>query len=187
MLSVMDDYSITPSIFIVMRDNALANIVMLLEYEKLATKGEVTLQQPWSFTTKEGDVRCIGHIINLAVQAALTSLKAEPLEQADAYRLEQGAARVPQLAENDTVAVLAKLRRHIYVFRNRRAWKDALKKQCEAATIKYQKLSLDMPVRWSSTYHMINTALKLQSPITALCASQQLDLSMRDISLSSID
>lgn len=186
-LSVTDDYSITPSIFTVTRDNASANTVMLAEYEKLATKHEVTLQQPWSFTTQEGDVRCIGHIINLAVQAALKSLKAEPAEQVDAYRLEQGAARVPQLAENATVAVLAKLRRHIYVFRNRRVWKDALKKQCEAATIQYRQLSLDMPVRWSSTYHMINTALKLQSPITALCASQQLDPSMRDISLSSTD
>lgn len=44
-----------------------------------------------------------------------------------------------------------------------------------------------MPVQWSSTYYMINTALKLQNPITALCASQQLDPSMRDISLSSTD
>jgi hypothetical protein len=25
------------------------------------------LQQPWSFTQKEGDVCCIGHVINLAV------------------------------------------------------------------------------------------------------------------------
>ena len=44
-----------------------------------------------------------------------------------------------------------------------------------------------MPVRWSSTYHMINTALKLQNSIVALCALQQLDLSMREIALSDID
>jgi hypothetical protein len=24
-------------------------------------------EQPWSYTRKEGDVRCLGHIINLAV------------------------------------------------------------------------------------------------------------------------
>jgi hypothetical protein len=34
---------------------------------------------------------------------------------------------------------------------------------------------------------MIDIALKLQVPITALCASQQLDISMRDIALTTID
>ena len=29
------------------------------------------IQQPWSFTQKEGDVRCIGYIINLVIQEAL--------------------------------------------------------------------------------------------------------------------
>ena len=34
---------------------------------------------------------------------------------------------------------------------------------------------------------MIDIALKLQAPITALCASQQLDISMRNIALTAID
>jgi hypothetical protein len=92
------------------------------------------------------------HIINLAVQAALTALKAVPSENAEAYRLELNTARVPSITENETVAVLAKLRRHIYVFRNRRGWKDILKKQCKVANIKFQQLSLNMLVRWSLTY-----------------------------------
>jgi hypothetical protein len=33
------------------------------------------LQQLWPFTRKEGDVRCIKHVINLAVQDALKTLK----------------------------------------------------------------------------------------------------------------
>jgi hypothetical protein len=187
LIAVTDDYHITPAVFTVTRDNASANTVMLLEYENLACKHETTLQQPWAYTTKEGDVRCIGHIINLAVQAALTSLKAVPADDSDAYRLEYGAARVPLLPENESVAVLSKLRRHIYVFRNRRQWKDALKKQCKAANIEFKQLSLDMPVRWSSTYYMLHLALRLQGPITALCASQQLDLSMKDIALTTKD
>jgi hypothetical protein len=88
---------------------------------------------------KEGDVRCIRHIINLAVQAALTSLKAVPADEPNAYRLEYGAARVPSLPENELVAVLSKLRRHIYVFCNRRQWKNALKRQCEAANIEFKR------------------------------------------------
>jgi hypothetical protein len=91
------------------------------------------------------------------------------------------------LPENEAMAVLAKLRRHIYVFRNRRQWKDALEKQCKAANIEFRQLSLDMPVRWSSTYHMLHLALKLQGPIIALCASQQLDPSMKDIALTAKD
>ena len=43
------------------------------------------LQQPWSFTRVEGDVRCIGHVINLAVQAALKTLKAKLVEETEAY------------------------------------------------------------------------------------------------------
>jgi hypothetical protein len=65
---------------------------MLLEYENLACKSETTLQQPWAYTTKEGDVRCIRHIINLAVQAALTSLKVVLAEEPNAYRLKYRAA-----------------------------------------------------------------------------------------------
>ena len=53
---------------------------------------EEHLQQPWTFTQKEGDVRCIGHIINLAVQASLKCLKAIPSDLTDSYRMEVDAA-----------------------------------------------------------------------------------------------
>ena len=43
------------------------------------------LQQLQSFTQKEGNVRYIGHIINLAVQEALKTLKAEPAEETETY------------------------------------------------------------------------------------------------------
>lgn len=97
---------------------------MLSEYEKIASKQQTTIQQLWTFTVKEGDVRCIAHIINLAVQAALKSLKASPDTETEAYWCEQGLARIPQRINNastEVSATLEKLRRHIYVFRNRRA------------------------------------------------------------------
>ncbi|KFY17372.1 hypothetical protein V492_00719 [Pseudogymnoascus sp. VKM F-4246] len=112
---------------------------MLLEYERLASTAPISLKQPWAFRAKAGDVRCIRHIINIAVQAALASLKATPDERVEAYRLEVGAARIPTgistAAEYEIISVLVKLRRHIYVFRNRRGWKDALKNQCKATGI----------------------------------------------------
>ncbi|KFY06197.1 hypothetical protein V491_08791, partial [Pseudogymnoascus sp. VKM F-3775] len=162
---------------------------MLTEFEIGAYTSAVSIQQPWSFTVKEGDVRCMAHIINLAVQAALTMLKAVPSEQTELYRLEQGLAHTPGFVPNkeEVATVLIKLRRHIYVFRNRRAWKDALKVQASTMGIQVISMSLDMPVRWNSTYHMLENALKLEQPINALCASQTMDLSMRDIIITSIE
>ena len=78
--AVTDSFEITGAIFTCTRDNASANTVMLSEYEKIASKQHTTIQQPWTFTVKEGDVRCIAHIINLAVQATLKSLKASPVQ-----------------------------------------------------------------------------------------------------------
>jgi hypothetical protein len=41
-----------------------------------------------------------------------------------------------------------------------------------------------MLVCWNSTYRMVDSALELQIPITAHCASQTLDISIRDIQLT---
>jgi hypothetical protein len=82
-ISHVCDYQqlITHGIFTITRDNAKPNDVMLEEYELatyLAQTTTQTLEQPWHFTQKEGDVRYIRHIINLATQVALTQLKATP-------------------------------------------------------------------------------------------------------------
>ena len=147
--AVTDSLEITGAVFTCTRDNASANTVMLAEYEKLASERQASIQQPWKFTVKEGDVRCIAHIINIAVQAALKSLKASLDTETEAYWCEQGLAWIPQRMASSTEvsAALKKLRQHIYVFRNRRAWKDALQKQIKAAGQKPRQLSLDMPVR----------------------------------------
>ena len=45
------------------------------------------LQQLQPFTQKEGDVRYIRHVINLAVQEALKTLKAMLVEETETYRI----------------------------------------------------------------------------------------------------
>ena len=189
LLAVTNEFNITGAVFTCTRDNATANTVMLAEYEKGASNVPVTVQQPWSFTVREGDVRCVAHIINIAVQSALKKLKADPAVNTDSYRFDEGCARLPTLVDShiEVSAVLAKLRRHIYVFRNRRGWREHLKQQTLISGIKVRQLSLDMPVRWNSTYTMLDTAIKLRVPITALCASQTMDVSMKDIALTTAD
>ena len=70
------------------------------------------------------------------------------------------------------------------MFRNRRAWRDALQSQAKATGFMPVALAIDMPVRWNSTYYMLNRALSMEAPITALCASQTLDISMRALIIS---
>jgi hypothetical protein len=124
---------ITHGVFTITRDNAKPNDVMLEEYELatyLAWTTTQTLEQLWHFTRKDGDVRCIGHIINLAAQAALTQLKATPSNQTETYRMEPNAACVPILqTQEEVVSAFSKLRQHIYIFRNRCGFKAALERQ----------------------------------------------------------
>ena len=44
-----------------------------------------------------------------------------------------------------------------------------------------------MLVCWNSTYRMVDSALELQIPITAHCASQTLNISIKDIQLTSLN
>ncbi|KFZ18359.1 hypothetical protein V501_01267, partial [Pseudogymnoascus sp. VKM F-4519 (FW-2642)] len=93
-----------------------------------------------------------------------------PAKQAESYRCEQGAARILTSLSESNIEVkntLSKLRRHIYVFRNRRQWKDALQKQTIAAGLKKLQLSLDMPITLHALqnffYIFVKPSQKLQA------------------------
>jgi hypothetical protein len=110
---------------------------------------------------------------------------AEPAEETEAYRMVYNSATLPiEFGKKDVVSALYKLRRHIYIFRRRRAWRTALEKQCNAHGVPYRKPTLDMPVRWNSTYNMIKRACDLRVPIQAVCAVQEYDLSVKVLELT---
>lgn len=121
---------------------------------------------------KKGDVKCMAHFINFVVQDALKSLEADPEADINKYHSEDGFSDLPhnQAHPSEVTSFLEKLRRHIYVFRNRRGWRDCLEKQSVAAGLQ----ALDMPMRLTSTAKMLIATLDLRSPkpITTLCASQ---------------
>ncbi|KFY91815.1 hypothetical protein V500_04456, partial [Pseudogymnoascus sp. VKM F-4518 (FW-2643)] len=129
-----------------------SKVLDVIHLQEPIHSGEYLAQQLALVTDDMGITGAVftSHIINIAVQDALKTLKAAPAEQAESYRCEQGAARIPTSSSESNIEVkntLGKLRRHIYVFRNRRQWKDALQKQTIAAGLKKLQLSLDMPVR----------------------------------------
>jgi hypothetical protein len=152
LLEITDSLEITRGVFTITRDNVSANNTMLKEYEAESENqrliGLDLLYQPWNFTWKYSNVRCVVYIINIAVQAALVQLKATPSKLVEEYRMEPNAARLPSSHRQDeVVSVLSKLRRYIYMFRNRRGFKVALQQQIKALGIKRHLLTLDMPVQ----------------------------------------
>ena len=88
-MRITNDFNITEYFFIITQDNAAPNNSMLKEFEVITEEQRNAkldnLQQLWLFTQVEGDVCCIWHVINLAVQAALKTLKAEPVEETETY------------------------------------------------------------------------------------------------------
>ena len=67
---VLQDYQLTSKPFHITMDNA-ANM------DLLASSLEAKIQDSNIFTAAEGRIHCIGHIINLASQAALTAIRAD--------------------------------------------------------------------------------------------------------------
>jgi hypothetical protein len=152
LVEITDSLGITGAIFTITQDNATPNDVMLREFEAEAhlrqLGKEECLQQPWTFTQKEGDVRCIGHIINLAVQAALKHLKAVPSNSTNLYRMEADATQLPiSHSQEVVVSALLKLQQHVYIFWNQRGFKLALETQVRVHNIKPAcLLTLNMPI-----------------------------------------
>jgi hypothetical protein len=76
LVKITNSLGITHLVFTVTWDNALPNDVMLSNFESKAYTQQIAsplfAKHSWSFTCKDGDIRCLRHIINLAVQAALT-------------------------------------------------------------------------------------------------------------------
>ena len=150
-LSVTDLYNVSSAILSITRDNASANNVMISNIECSLNERQnllqPNLQQPWAFKQEEGDIRCIAHIINIAVQSASKEIKAVPADNPEVYRQEEHQASINVIEKTLVMTALEKLRKHIYIFRNRRAWREALRSQLIAFKLDIKVLILDMPVR----------------------------------------
>jgi hypothetical protein len=114
LLKITDSFQLTKAIFTVTRDNASSNDVMLANFESNAYHQRMASPNSpeflWNFTKREGDIRCLGHIINIGVQAILTQLKATPSNSTEAYRMEPNATHIPLFqSQEEVVSTLSKL------------------------------------------------------------------------------
>ena len=111
---ITDSLGITSAIFTVTQDNAISNNSMLDEFESIAEEYKQSkpesVQQPWSFTWKEGDICYLRHVINLAVRDALKQLKATLSDILEEYWIRQDKAQLLYShCQNEIVLALSKL------------------------------------------------------------------------------
>ncbi len=93
-------------------------------------------------------IRCLAHVINLSVQDLLGHF--------DSSKEDDFSKMMP----------LGKVRQLVKKFRNVTKVADTFKSQCIAYQLNPRKLAKDMPVRWSSTYTMLDVFITFENPIT---------------------
>jgi hypothetical protein len=71
-----------------------------------------------------------------------------PSDVSKTYRIDANEARIPvSHTQDEVISALSKLRCHVYIFRNQRAFKAKLEQQLKATGMKQRLLVLDMLVR----------------------------------------
>lgn len=130
-------------------DNASNNNTFLKEL------GNICEEKNIIFHHEENRVRCLAHIINLAVQEILKHIKAEEAEDENII--------LSKLSHSNN-NIIPKLRKLIVKIRSspqkreKFSWHCCLYKHDENSL----NLILDVRTRWNSTYLMLNRALKLK-------------------------
>ncbi|CAJ0633387.1 3590_t:CDS:2 [Entrophospora sp. SA101] len=101
-------------------------------------------------------IRCLAHIINLAAQEALKSLKGMGPEKEDDALDEE---------DDDKINVIKKLRKLVVKIRSSPQRRERFSRQCIALNINDLQLIPDIKTRWNSSFEMMKRALLLREPL----------------------
>ena len=109
-----------------------------------------------SWSRRNGQIRCLAHVLNVVAQMVLTTLKSEARDAEVVLEgwEEQG---------NDAVgpaATLSQLRGVIATIRSCILLCEALKMEAQAVKVVWLAPILDVLIRWNSTHKMIERALE---------------------------
>lgn len=131
-LAVLERFHLVEHIRGITTDNASTNTKML----------RLLARSLPGFNAKDDHIRCMAHVINLAVQELLSHLRVTASEHYDNLSVNQqtGIDRIPQ--------VFAKARRIISKIRASNLLWESFEAQTLAAKLPALKLVLDMPVRY---------------------------------------
>lgn len=160
-IALMNKFHIASSIRCITANSDSVNIAMFKYLEDGGLLSE--------FTAQDCHVRCMGHVINLAVQTLLNVLRATAI--ANEAQLVDEEATIDNNDSQDIQLQSAsyKARKIIAKVRaSNRLW-EALQAQSLAARIPLKRPILDMPIRWNSTHAMLVRQLELRPAIDAVC------------------
>lgn len=135
---VLIQYDLCDKLLCITSDNAANNGTMA---EHLQTKLE---QVGVDWDPERQHIRCLAHIIHLVVQAFLDKL---------------------ELDNNSFLATLEKIRGIAKSIRGSTLRWESFQECCKSYGIAPATIPLDMPVRWNSTYRMVEQTVYLKRPI----------------------
>ena len=153
-MKVLQMYGIEDHINCITTDNASVNDAIFNELE---------FQLP-SWSRRDGQIRCLAHVLNLAAQTVLTTLKSEARE-AEVVLEGWEASGDDEIGPAGT---LSRLRRIIAKIRSSTTLWEGLKTEVEAIKMDWLAPILDVRVRWNSTHKMIERALELRPALERL-------------------
>jgi hypothetical protein len=165
-----DQFGLLPNLLAVTTDNA-ANLGKFLTLLETVCRGKGT-----AFNKQEQHVRCLAHVINLAVQALLRELGAEASD--DDRSLDDDAATPAAdgdrslggnaVAQAPKFSCIAKLHRLVVKVRSTPQRRNEFKRQCKFSGTAEKEPIRDVRTRWNSTHAMIKRACELREPLSRL-------------------
>jgi hypothetical protein len=185
LFTCLSEFQIHKHILSITRDNASNNDTLLEHFTSLVgPHGNAIIPLSPSahiFSVEDGDVRCLAHVINLAVQSMLKDLRIDETEYT--HTMDKDEA----LPEGGYPTLLAKVRRLIRKIRKSATLTDLLEAQCITLKIPPRKVILDSPTRWNSTYDMFSILLQLRPAISILYAIAKPIYKLRMLEISDVE
>ncbi|GES96419.1 zinc finger BED domain-containing protein RICESLEEPER 2-like [Rhizophagus clarus] len=149
LFEVLKEFNLLSKILGISTDNASNMDKMFNKFEYICNYEGI------KFDADNQHVRCLAHIINLAVQNILKALKGEAPENENEILQEN-------VSIGSILGVVTKLRILITKIRASPQRKERFKRQCVALNVKSLELIPDIRTRWNSTFYMIKRAFCLR-------------------------
>ena len=152
-------FQVVDAIRAITADSASVNTTMFCNLER---EGHLS-----GFKQEDSHICYMGHVINLAIQSLLKTLQTIAIQNEAQLADEEEDTREnegTQLSHTSykTCKIIAKVRS------SNQLW-ESLPAQAQAARIPIKQPILDMPIRWNSTYTILEPLLALHPAIYAVC------------------
>jgi hypothetical protein len=154
------DFGILTKLLAVTTDNASNNITFVAELESVCQERGIP------FTEADNHVRCMAHVIHLAVQEFLKKLQVEAPDTRD----DRASA-----GDSDTSCAhcISRLRKLVVKIRLSSQRRERFAHTCKLLHTAEKELVVDVRTRWDSTFLMIERALELRKPLDTFAACER--------------